>query len=115
MAMQRYGSLQNLLATSEPTSNAPKPGDGATIYWWTDRTPATVERVEIVRGRTRVHLIEDRAIRTDGLGMTDAQSYRFEPDPDGRRFEARLIRGRWMAGGQGVTFGHRSAYRDFSF
>ena len=111
--MRLYGGLMNRIG-EHTKSPAPEVGMGATLYFYSDRTAATVIRVSD-SGKT-VWLREDKAIRTDGLGMTDAQSYRFEPNPNGREFRARLRKnGTWRTGGTGVSLGARSAYHDFSF
>jgi hypothetical protein len=109
-----YGSLQNLLA-GNARSAEPVVGEGATIIWWSDRFPATVERVS-PSGKT-AWLREDRSIRLDSHGMSDSQSYRFEPDPAGRESVAKRKRdGRWKTtGGQVVQFGSRSRFLDYSF
>lgn len=111
---QDYGSLQNLLAGNARTRE-PVAGEGATVIWWSDRHAATVLRVS-ASGKT-AWLCEDRAIRTDSHGMSDSQSYRFEPDPQGRIMVAkRRPDGRWKTtGGQVVQFGDRSHYHDYSF
>jgi hypothetical protein len=109
-----YGSLQNLLA-APARSAEPAVGEGATVIWYTDRFPATVLRIS--PNRKTAWLREDRAIRTDHHGMSDSQSYRFEPDPEGREHVAHRKRdGRWQTlGGQIVQFGARGRYHDYSF
>ena len=91
----RHGSLQNLLAgsTTEPITV----GMGATRIGWTDRHPYTVIEV---RSPKCLVLREDKATRTDNLGMSDCQSYEFNPDPDGRTVVVTLRKnGKW--GGKG--------------
>jgi hypothetical protein len=109
-----YGSPQNLLVANARSAE-PVVGEGATVIWYTDRYPATVERLS-PSGKT-AWLREDRAIRTDHHGMSDSQSYRFEPDPEGRESVAKRQRdGRWKTtGGQIVQFGARDRYWDPSF
>jgi hypothetical protein len=109
-----YGSLQNLLA-GNAQSAPPVAGEGATVLWWSDRHAATVLRVS-PSGKT-AWVREDRAIRTDAHGMSDSQSYRYEPDPAGREHVAHRKRdGRWQTlGGQRIQFGARDHYHDYAF
>lgn len=111
--MRMYGNLMNRI--SEHTlSPVPEVGMGATIYLHSDRLPCTVERVS-PSGKT-ARLREDTAIRIDQNGMSELQKYRFEPNPNGRAFTARRREnGTWRAGSNGVSFGARSKYYDFSF
>lgn len=101
----------------------PKPGDGATLRMYSDRHAYTVESVS----RSGAELIarKDRAIRTDANGMSECQSYRFEPDPtaepeifhrctgadpvfdDGFRYRSKF--------GAILVVGYRAAYHDYSF
>lgn len=109
------GSLINNIL---PDAQAFEVGDGATICHWTDRTACTVIGVS-PSGKT-VTLQADRAIRTDKNGMSDAQTYRYERDPEGHVRKARLLgtsrarRAGWYSGGERVVPGRR-AHHDFSF
>ena len=94
-------------------------GMGVTETRWSDRVAYTL--VEIVNAKTVV-VQEDHAIRTDGNGMSDAQSYRYERNPEGRRVTLTLRNdGVWRAQGEkkrgasGWLFGARRAYHDYSF
>lgn len=112
----RTGSLQNMIADGSKDAVVPEVGEGATLVRWTDRHAATV--IEVSPSGHRIVVQRDRAIRTDGLGMTDAQTYRFERDPEGETEVAtRRKDGSYRSkGGTGrVLIGVRSAYHDFSF
>lgn len=102
--------MNHLLSGS---STAPAVGGGATILGWTDRHPGTVVSVS-PSGKTAV-VREDRAVRVDGNGMSDCQEYRYESDPQGCTWTARLTKRGWRAAGAGVVFGRREKYHDFSF
>ena len=99
----------------------PEVGMGATVTIWTDRYPATVERVS-PSGKV-VWLRRDRYVLVAGSYMDEHQEYLIEPDPAGSVERASLRKnGRWkMAGvrtrapGGTVSFGHQSAYSDPSF
>lgn len=113
-----YGSLNNLIAGSNPTIT-PEVGMGATHIGWTDREPYTV--VEVVNADTIV-VQEDNAKRVDTNGMSESQSYEYTPNPDGRKVTVtRRKNGQWIAKGEpmktGTKFvvGSRSKYHDYSF
>jgi hypothetical protein len=111
----RAGSVQNLLYDGA-ISKAPEVGDGATVVYWTDRVAATV--VEVSKTGHRVTVREDHAIRTDTNGMSDAQSYRYEPNSNGRTYVAtRRKNGSYRVTGteMRVLFGGRTHYHDYSF
>lgn len=110
-----FGNIINRVMESNIAAGKPMVGMGATILMWSDRKAATVIRVS-ASGKT-IWLKEDTAIRVDRNGMSDAQSYRFEPNPNGIEYRASLRKnGRWKTtSGSGVSLGHRSAYHDFSF
>jgi hypothetical protein len=92
-------------------TNEIKIGDGATIYGWTDRYPATV----IKATACTVTLQRDKAIRVDDHGMSELQDYRFEPDPAGEVETFRRTARGWFHKGTRATIGERRAYHDFSF
>ncbi|WP_306150695.1 hypothetical protein [Roseovarius sp. MMSF_3281] len=112
---------------SRMTKGAPEPevGMGATLLSWTDRKAATVIEVD---GKI-VKVQHDTAIRTDDLGMTDCQSYRYERNPGGciETFRRDGQGGydpvhwndqtkRWNKVGRGgLIVGKRDHYHDFSF
>lgn len=95
---------------SRSLSPAPEVGMPATVLHWTDRTAGTVIRVS-PSGKT-IDVQADTATRIDRNGMSEAQSYTFARNPQGRVFTFRLGRdGRW----RGVVLGERAQYHDFSF
>ena len=112
----RAGSLQNLIGDTALDSTEAAVGVGVTEIMWTDRKAGTI--IEVKRnGRTLV-IQYDKAIRTDGLGMTDAQTYRFERDTDGatREFTLRKDGTYRVKGGSGrLILGVRDSYHDYSF
>jgi hypothetical protein len=112
------GSLVNhIMGGSQPT---PEVGMGATMLGWTDRSPATI--IAVSASGKRVTVREDKATRTDSNGMSDAQSYTYEPDDNGveRAYTLRK-NGRWVQvgqsakGGARLSIGSRSKYHDYSF
>lgn len=88
---------------------------------WTDRHAGTI--TDILEDGT-IQVTEDKATRTDGNGMSESQTYSYEPDPNGRKWIFRIVR-RGKAkgqlreggtkGGVGVLIGDRRKYHDFSF
>lgn len=95
-------------------------GDGATIQWWTDRTACTVIAVS-TSGR-QVTVQEDLATRIDSNGLSDTQTYRYQPNPKGRiwRFSLRK-NGQWVQVGETITggltlvIGFKRTYHDYGF
>lgn len=68
-------------------------GMPATIAIGSDRFAATVVSVK----KTRIEVQEDTAIRTDRNGISESQSYRFEPNPNGTIWVCKLdCRGNWL-------------------
>jgi hypothetical protein len=109
------GSLQNVLY-NDATCKTPEVGDGATLIRWTDRQAATV--VEVSRTGHRVTVQHDHAERTDTNGMSDAQSYAFTRNPNGRTEVCTRRRDgsyRLAGSSERVLFGGRDHYHDFSF
>jgi hypothetical protein len=116
--MQTASLINHLYSQSR--NPAPTVGMGATICLWTDRHAATVVAVS-ENGKT-VTVQQDKATRTDNLGMSDCQSYTYEADPKGRRSVFTLRQnGRWVEKGCGMksgpvlSLGHRDEHYDFSF
>jgi hypothetical protein len=76
-----------------------------------------------------VEVREDRAIRTDSNGLSESQTYTYEPNPNGARHWFRRSKNgtweevtrnqvsrRWNAtNGLGLRIGEREEYRDPSF
>ena len=114
------GSLVNCLYNSA-TKIPPKVGMGATVLGWTDRHAGTITQVT-EDGLFTVQ--EDKATRTDQNGMSEAQTYEYEPDPNGRLYHFSPVRRGNSKGqirengrkdGSGVLIGERRKYHDFSF
>lgn len=92
----------------------PKVGDGATQLCYSDRHAFTVEKVS-PSGKT-FWARRDKATRTDSNGMSEAQSYTFEPDPTAVLVQVRLTKRGWKAGsGDRFSLGTRREYHDYSF
>lgn len=89
-----------------------KVGDGMTACGYTDRHAATVIKAS---GR-RITIQLDTAIRVDSNGMSDAQTYRYEPNPNGSVIYANWApkKARFVGAGYDIVSGRRHYY-DFSF
>lgn len=127
------GSLINHIHTAGADDPVPAVGDGATIFHWTDRSPATVIAVDTSApgGQAVVTVQEDIAVRTDKNGMSEMQDYEFSADPDGavhtyrnqfdgkgwRRVRRNPETGRLrlVSTTSDIRFGARAKYHDFSF
>jgi hypothetical protein len=114
--------LNRIMAASTIGAPEPEVGMGATELCFSDRHAYTI--VEVVRFKTgkragqvkAVRAQRDKATRTDSHGMSDAQSWTFEPDPEGSVREFRLTsRGRFEGGAGTLAIGYRSEYYDYSF
>ena len=113
------GNLVNLIY--ERSANpAPIVGDGATILSWSDRHAGTI--IEVANGGKTITVQEDLVTRMDSNGLSDAQSYDYERNPNGSTTIFTLRKnGRWvtqgesMRGGRGVSLGVRDHYFDYSF
>ena len=87
-------------------------GDGITIHLWSDAHAATIIR----RTKATIWARQDKAIRTDSNGMSDCQSYRYEPDENGSIYECRWSpkRKTFVYLGNSIGVG-RHEYYDYSF
>lgn len=109
-----FNTLMNSASGIEP-----EVGMGVTILFFSDRHAGTITEIEYFKSGQKagqpktITVQEDKAIRTDSLGMSDAQSYRYERNPDGmvRVFKANKRTGKF----EGLLIGHRKHYYDFSF
>jgi hypothetical protein len=119
------GSVVNHIM-SRQTEGQPEPeiGMGATLLGWTDRYAATIVKVE----GDVITVQEDLAQRTDGNGVSESQTYSYEPDPNGMIHRYRFRNGAWEAvqrnertgrwdrrDGYGLMLGVRRHYYDFSY
>lgn len=112
----RTGSLHNMLADQSGDAARPEVGVGATVISWSDRYAGTI--IAVSPSGHRVTWQRDTATRTDGLGMTDAQSYRYEQNEQGetREFTRRKDGAYRAKNGQArLLIGVRNEYYDFSF
>ena len=75
----RTNSLINNIYAHNPDAT-PEVGMGATVCWSSDRHAATIVEVS-ADGETLV-VQRDIATRTDSNGMSDCQSYSYEPNPE---------------------------------
>lgn len=117
-----YNNLYGNMVEGQPE---PELGMGATRLCWTDRIACTIIKIFYADkdGRaTMIEVREDKAIRTDSLGMSDSQEYRYELDPNGRTGRYTLRKnGRWVRmgepqeTGERLRLGVRNHYHDFSF
>ena len=103
----------------------PKAGMGATVTHYTDRDAATV----VAWDGKIVTVQYDHAERVDSNGMSDAQQYKYTPNPEGTKLYFRrdkhgrwvnVIRsrttGRWISSRScGLALGIRDAHFDYSF
>lgn len=117
MSDQPTGSFFNNLAANSRYPD-PEVGMGVTKLNWTDRHPFTI--VEVISAK-RIVVHEDNAERTDNLGMSESQRYKFTPNPDAPRvILTKRKNGRWVEVGDsmnGIPYavGYRQKYHDYSF
>ena len=113
-----YGSFFNMMMDNSKPAE-PTVGMGATLLLWSDRHAGTI--VEVSKNGKMIKWQRDKAV-AEFKGMTDSQSYSYEPDPHAQ-IETFTLRknGRWVKSGYGMrqggtlSVGHRSEYYDFSF
>ena len=123
--MTQYGSMINMLSDGVAKFD-PEVGMGATVLMWSDRSPATIVRVDRFKSGpskgevSAVWITGDTATRIDKNGMSDAQKYSYETNWDG--FKAKYTKrkdGRFRRVGEesGATLriGSREKYYDYSF
>ncbi len=99
-----------------------KVGDGATICWYSDRTPVTI--IEIEPNGKWIKVQEDNAKRIDSNGMSDFQDYEYSRNENGRTYTFKRTRkqpyrytdnGKWENWGHKLVFGYREKYFDYTF
>ena len=134
-----FGNMMNSVYPLNAPEVTPVVGMGATQLLWTDRIASTIVAVEELTSKRYSHLVHlrrDKATRTDGGGMTDAQAYSYTPGDPARPVAsfARLRKsGAWVrvkhapgsgrlssffkgAGGVNqLVLDTRNEYYDFSF
>lgn len=107
------GSLVNLIESSSKPQT-PEIGMGVTEICWTDRHAGTI--ISVSASGKSFKWQRDTAIRTDNGGMTDAQTYEYQPDPKGYIKTARIHKnGKYYTDGRVIQVGGRSEYYDFGF
>lgn len=119
------GSLINHLLSKQSDVSV-EVGMGATLLSWSDRSPATV----IKNDGKRITVQADKYTRTDTNGLSDTQEYDYTCDPtgytqtfsmdkDGKYIDVYFNKdtNRWnkSSSGNGIRFGARERYFDFSF
>ena len=99
-----------------------KVGDGCTIRYYSDRTPATI--IEISEDEKIIKVQEDTAIRMDDNGMSDCQDYDYYRNEKGSIHTFKRTRkdknvytdnGKYDDWGTMLLFGFREKYYDYSF
>ena len=94
----------------------PLVGMGATINHYSDRTATTI--VAITHKGKRLVLQENKATRIDKRGISDAQDYEYQDDPEGALYFATLRKdGRFRVTGSKslVSLDIRAKHHDFYF
>ncbi len=95
---------------------APEVGMGATELCWTDRRAYTI--IEVSKSGRRFTMQEDKATPLHE-GMTESQSWIFDPNPNGCKEIVSLRKdGKWRVKGSNglqVLVGARQKYYDYSF
>ncbi len=124
------GSLVNYLYMNAANGIQPEVGMGVTFYHWSDRSAGTIQEVEVIKGKTYIHITADEAKRIDNNGFSEMQDYEFIQNPDGHRSVYRFDEtkrqwvgvyknpetGRWkIRTNSHIRIGERDAYHDFSF
>jgi len=121
------GSLFNHIMSNNTIKEIVPGVTGATLLSWSDRHAATV--IETFKKGKYDYIVvqQDIATRVDNLGMSDAQSYTYERNPEGPTYTFRITEkgfqgvyanpetGRFLKCGGGLTVGQRAEYYDFSF
>lgn len=110
------GSFNNHLLGGTKGQPTPEVGMGCTILLHSDRHACTITKIS--EDGKMLLVQRDKAIRTDGNGMSECQEYRYERDPDGAQQIFHLNkRGQWVGPGgrPALRLGDRCAYYDFSF
>lgn len=101
-------------------------GEGATVCYARDRHACTIIAYDEVRKIVTVQ--QDKATRTDNLGMSDSQQYSYERCESGATWSFKYKNGVWREcikgesgrwkmykGGNGLIIGVRDEFYDFTF
>lgn len=121
------GSLVNHLMSNCSVKDIIPGVTGATTLSWTDRNACTVIAL-FKRGKyDYITVQEDKATRTDNLGMSDSQSYEYSRDEYGTKSTFRITdKGfvrvyidhdslRYKKTNGGLMIGRRDHHYDYSF
>jgi hypothetical protein len=115
----QFGSVINQVLAESAGPSMPEVGMGGSICGWSDRHAVSV--IGVYHHGRRVVVQRDKAIRVDSNGMSDAQDYRYEADPQGAKSEWSLRQnGQWKqvgSSGRGsvLVLGRRDEHYDYSF
>jgi hypothetical protein len=93
--MKLYGNLNNRFDENHyfnGTKGNLTVGTLCTIYDWSDRHAYEVIEVE---DQEHITIRQLKAIRTDNYGMSDAQDYRYESNPNAHPMKIALRNGQW--------------------
>ena len=116
------GSFFNYLMGN--SMSIPEVGKGATVLHWTDRSAYFVN--EVSADGKEVVIERAKAVRTDNLGMSDCQDYKYERNPQAQPETIRFTYGKWRrvyinrdgkkeTSPINIIFGTMREYYDFSF
>lgn len=122
------GSLINHFMSSD-SAKTPEVGMGATLLSWTDRTPATVQRVFKIGKCVAIEVTLDDYKRIDENGVSEIQEYEYTTNPNGSKRTYKLTERGWKCvwlnpstnryiikdSTGGIALGRRERYYDFSF
>ncbi len=112
--MRVYGNIMNRIAEDFKPA-VPEVGMGATLMMYSDRHAYTITKIE----GNKLWAVQDKAIRTDDNGMSDSQSYRYEPGTGEPEVFTLRKDGRWHEGttlkGSVLQVGERDHYYDHGF
>jgi len=104
------GNLMNRLM-ERGKNPEPEIGMGCTELMYSDRHAYTIIKMT----RCTITVQRDKATRTDHNGMSDSQSYSYEPDPNGMTKVVRKTKRGWSCHGTRFRLGDRDEYYDYSF
>jgi hypothetical protein len=121
LGTQTGSFFNHLMANS---MSLPEVGKGATMLHYTDRSAYFVNKVS-ADGK-EVEIERAKAIRTDDLGMSDVQDYRYERDPLAQPETLKFTYGKWRrvytnwegkreTSPVNIIFGTMREYYDYSF
>lgn len=119
-------NLHSNLAIHGTALRVPVVGDGATVCYAKDRHAGTV--IAYDEARKIVTVRQDKATRTDNLGMSDSQDYSYEANENGSTWSFKFKNNRWREcvkgetgrwklykTGNGLILGIRDEFYDFTF